>query len=213
MTSKPFEIISRPVICKNADIIGSNARVIKGKIYNLKQVTTHDRVSYELLGKIGFIDESGDIYDINTVNSYTNNEPNFVYADIFEYLNRHNTGDFNSPIIANVQSKGFRNSTDTEIESFLHAQGFTACRKLDDGDWVGILKLATTWSVCNGINALAPFMYRWCFRDIDEAINFYNIVEEVDDVPEEGNRKSLVGHRWATKALLHMNDEKGFPKW
>jgi hypothetical protein len=153
--NKPFEIISRPVICKNDVITGSNAKVIKGKIYNLKQVITHDKVTYESLGKIGFIDESGDIYDINKISGYTNNEPNFVYADIFEYINLHNNGDFNSPSIANVQSKGFRNSTDTEIESFLHAQGFTACRKLDDGDWVGILKLATVFTVNNEVHGKA----------------------------------------------------------
>ncbi len=105
----------------------------------------------------------------------------------------------------------FRASTDEQIEAFLKEQGFIEVRKLDDGEWVGLLKLAFTMSVCCGVEEISPFKYRWCFADPTEALLFYATVKEYDEVPE--HKESLRGHRYVDAPRYVEYDVVGRPKW
>lgn len=107
----------------------------------------------------------------------------------------------------------FRASTDEQIETFLKQQGFICVRKLPDGEWIGLLKLAFTMSVCCGIEEITPFKYRWCFADPVEALHLYTTIEEYDEIPHADHRHSLKGHRWTTEPRIRLNDENGFPRW
>lgn len=95
--------------------------------------------------------------------------------------------------------------SDDEFVKFCLENGFISVRKLEDGEWVGLFPLLFTMSVCTGIEQITPFKYRWCFKDISEAENFYNTLMEYDEIPKE--RKSLKGHRYQTSPLLNMHGE------
>lgn len=107
----------------------------------------------------------------------------------------------------------FANKTDEEVEQFLLSQGFMQVRKLEDGEWIGLLQLAFTLSVCMGIEDITPFKYRWCFANPLHAFKFFNLAEDYDEIPCEEYQQSLKGHRHQSKALLILNDENGFPRW
>lgn len=89
-------------------------------------------------------------------------------------------------------------------QQLLDIGGYTEVRQLEEGDWVGILPLIFTTSVCCGIDLYSPFKYRWCFEDKKEAMLFYNSMVEFDEIPV--HRTSLKGHRFTTKPLLELDD-------
>lgn len=99
------------------------------------------------------------------------------------------------------------------IADFLTANGFIKFKKIEDGTWVGMLKLAFTMSICTDITPVTAFRYRWCFQDPQEAELFFNSIKEYDEVPTV--KTSLVGHRYspATGPLYVENDAIGIPKW
>lgn len=103
--------------------------------------------------------------------------------------------------------------TTEQVEDFLRSNEFVVFRQLETGEWIGILKLAFTWSVCMDIGEVRAFTYRWCFEDANEAFLFYTTAVDFDEVPE--SRVSLKGHRWISSKgpLTNENDERGFPKW
>lgn len=113
-------------------------------------------------------------------------------------------------------STEFPGMTDTEVESFLlsPACGFIKVRKLEEGEWIGLLRLAFTLSVCCGVGSITCFKYRWCFEDPAEAEHMFATLESYDDPPQEDHRHSLRGHRyWGRKPLLKMKDENGIDRW
>lgn len=83
-----------------------------------------------------------------------------------------------------------------EFEKFCLENGFSEVRKLESGEWVGLMRLMFTLSVCTGIEEITPFKYRWCFADPSEAKEFYNAIIEYDEIPTK--RISLKGHRYQT---------------
>lgn len=101
--------------------------------------------------------------------------------------------------------------TDVEVENFLKYNQFIKFRKLQDGEWIGMLQLAFTMSVCCGITLHDCFKYRWCFENPDEALEFFNACQNYDDIPAK--RESLKGHRYLTKPRIVEYDEYGFEKW
>lgn len=102
--------------------------------------------------------------------------------------------------------------SDEQIVKYLVEDNhFLAVRKLKSGEWIGLLKLAFTLSVCMEIQEISCFTYRWCFEDPDEAIHFFVNAKEFDEVPTK--RTSLRGHRYARAPLLTEYDERGFAKW
>lgn len=105
----------------------------------------------------------------------------------------------------------FEEWTDEEVDKFLTENTFTAWRRLETGEVIGILKLMFTTSVCMDVTPINPYAYRWCFEDPREAVVFFSTAKEFDEVPT--HRNSLKGHRYRTKPLLVENDERGFPKW
>lgn len=110
-----------------------------------------------------------------------------------------------------MNSVGFGDWSDDQIEDFLKSQSFVVAKKLDSGDWIGIIRLAFTYAVCCGIEKDIAFKYRWCFEGVDEAIHFFENCKEFDEIPKK--RNSLKGHRYINSPLLMMFDERGFPKW
>lgn len=86
------------------------------------------------------------------------------------------------------------------IDDMLGELQFKLARQLDDGTWIGIYRLMYTWSVCSGVDSTNMFMYRWCFEEYEHALEFYNNMKELDDIPT--NKTSLVGHRFGTKGPL-----------
>lgn len=109
--------------------------------------------------------------------------------------------------------KPFDNKTDEEIEAFLLAQHFICVRKLDDGEWIGLHRLAYTMSVCMGIEDISPFKYRWCFSDTDVAKDFYDNAVEYDEIPNEQQQAFLKGHRHTSTPRIVLYDELGYPRW
>lgn len=102
-------------------------------------------------------------------------------------------------------------ASDEEIEQFLLKEGYLACRKLDDGEWIALLPLAFTLSVCCGPDFINAYQYRWCFKDHEEAVHFFKTCKEVDEIPTR--RESLKGHRYARAPLLVEYDEFGHARW
>lgn len=102
--------------------------------------------------------------------------------------------------------------TDEQIANFMSEQGYNLpYRKLEDGEYIMLVKLAYTMSVCCGVTPLSVFKYRWCFEDESEAFHFFNTCKEFDEVPAQ--RNSLRGHRYQTSPLLVEYDEFNNPKW
>lgn len=107
----------------------------------------------------------------------------------------------------------FRDMSDEEIVEFLKSQGFIDVRKLPDGHWIGLLRLAFSMSVCVGIGYTESFTYRWCFNDNISATIFYSSATHLKEIPNEDLHDSIVGHRHTSQALIILNDENGFPRW
>lgn len=106
----------------------------------------------------------------------------------------------------------FEDWTNDEVHAFLLENNFTAFRQLETGEWIGVMRLMFTMSVCMDITPLSPYAYRWCFADAQEAILFFAEAKEFDEVPSV--RTSLKGHRYGGREpLLVEHDERGFPKW
>lgn len=101
--------------------------------------------------------------------------------------------------------------TDEDLIIFLESQGFTHLKQLEGGDWVGILPLAFSTSVCSGIDWMTPFKYRWCFKHPKDAIEFLKNMQDFDDIPCDMSK--IVGHRYIDKPLIRVKDERGFDKW
>ena len=112
-----------------------------------------------------------------------------------------------------MNRNSFDGWTEEQVHSFLRENNFLAFRQLPNGEWIGMMRLMFTMSVCMDITPMSPYAYRWCFEDPMEAIGFYENATEFDEVPAPEKRKSLKGHRYARKPLLVENDERGFPKW
>lgn len=98
-----------------------------------------------------------------------------------------------------------------QIREFLLEQGFLRVRQLEDGSWIGVLRLVFTTSVCMDIDEFSPFRYRWCFADPAEANHFFETAVDYDEVPTKHD--SLKGHRYRGEPLLREKDEFGFDKW
>lgn len=103
--------------------------------------------------------------------------------------------------------------TDEEVEAFLKEQQFIQVRKMEDGEWIGILALAYSLSVCTGITYLSAFQYRWCFDNKMSALEFYTEAKTLKDIPNEDLQHDLVGHRHTSAPLLVLYDKNGFPRW
>lgn len=101
--------------------------------------------------------------------------------------------------------------TSEEMQIFLHENGFSKVRQLEDNTWIGILKLAFTTSVCVDIDEFSPFQYRWCFEDPAEANYFFETIKDYREIPKR--RASLRGHRYRGEPLLREKDEYGYDKW
>lgn len=104
-----------------------------------------------------------------------------------------------------------QSAADRDMLAFLSEEGFINPKKLDDGEWVAIMKLAFTVSVCCGIGRFTAFKYRWCFKDPQEAFYFLENIKDFDEVPTR--RASLKGHRYIGSPLYTEKDERGFDKW
>lgn len=104
-----------------------------------------------------------------------------------------------------------QNMTTEEMRDFLLQNNFMRVRQLEDGSWIGTMKLMFTTSVCMDIDELSPFRYRWCFADPEEANHFFDTAVDFDEVPTR--RTSLKGHRYRGEPLLREKDEFGFDKW
>ncbi|MDC3552198.1 hypothetical protein [Escherichia coli] len=101
---------------------------------------------------------------------------------------------------------------DEQVIAFMTENQYTNIRKLPDGEWCGLFRLAFTWSVCMGVTPLTSFRYRWCFADREEALYLIETAEEYDGVPVR--KTSLKGHRYPYgQALYKEKDEHGFEKW
>ncbi|MBO6224537.1 MAG: hypothetical protein J6N72_03650 [Psychrobacter sp.] len=98
---------------------------------------------------------------------------------------------------------------ETEFKEFLEKQGYIEVKQLSaDKEWVAMLRLGFSVSVCCGIDTVTPFKYRWCFANQEAATEFYENMKEFDDIPK--NQNMLVGHRQnGFKPLLILQDERG----
>lgn len=100
---------------------------------------------------------------------------------------------------------------DDKFELFLKGEGYINPRKLEDGEWVAIVNLAYSTSVCCGMDFTTAFKYRWCFSDPKEAHYFLENITEFDEIPTK--KTSLVGHRYFGQPLYTEVDQLGFKKW
>lgn len=99
-----------------------------------------------------------------------------------------------------------------DVLAFMEENYYLMPRQLEGGEWVAMVRLAYTWSVCSDIRPATPFIYRWCFERKDEAVYFLKHMVDFDEVPER--KTSLRGHRYMTEQPLYREkDELGFDKW
>lgn len=104
------------------------------------------------------------------------------------------------------------NVNEDDFKAFLAKEGYTVFKKLPDGEWVAIMPLAFSTSVCCGIDYISPFKYRWCFKKPSDAVDFYNELKEFDEIPD--NQEGLVGHRYgALGPRLILKDAYGNNRW
>lgn len=116
-----------------------------------------------------------------------------------------------TPSVINPQFDGM---TDKEVESFLADNNFIMWRKLEDGEWIGLFRLAYTWSVCCGVERITQYKYRWCFESLEEATYMFDNCKDYDDEPEVDHRQTLVGHRYGSRGpRIMLYDKHGFPRW
>lgn len=101
---------------------------------------------------------------------------------------------------------------DEEVIKYLtEVEMFSRVRKLEDGSFVGCMKLAFTMSVCCDITPTTPYAYRWCFKDPEEAFYFCDNIKEFDEIPER--RQTLQGHRYTKESRLAATDQLGIKRW
>lgn len=106
----------------------------------------------------------------------------------------------------------FNNRSDEEVIEFLLSQNYINPRKLADGSWVALYRLAYTLSVCTDITPMSPYAYRWCFSDPEEAKYFLDTITEFDEIPVR--RESLKGHRFHHEyGRMVKYDQLGFKQW
>lgn len=119
------------------------------------------------------------------------------------------------PHNADVPSVAFDNATDEQVLAFLESQSLDRrlCRKLDDGEWICLMPLTFSVSVCMGISPTSTFKYRWCFNVPYFAVLFFLTATAFDDVPDELMKSFLVGHRYTDKPLYVAYDKQGHAKW
>lgn len=118
--------------------------------------------------------------------------------------------------LASVRNVGFpEGTTDEQVLEFFDSNGLesTMSKKLKEGDWVCILPLAFSTSVCVGVTQTECFTYRWCFNDVQTAIDFFLEIQELDEIPTDKQKEHLVGHRYVRKPLYMAYDAYGFQKW
>lgn len=113
--------------------------------------------------------------------------------------------------MSNLTEKVSRNPQDPEFKNYLLEMGMLEPRQLEDGEWVAIMPLMFTMSVCSGVTETQGYKYRWCFADAEEAYQFLAEMKSFDDIPTK--RESLKGHRYLHKPLLEEKDALGFHKW
>lgn len=113
--------------------------------------------------------------------------------------------------MSNLSESISTNPKDPEFKNFLLDQGFLSPRRLDDGEWVAMLPLMFTMSVCCGIGEHHTYRYRWCFGDREEAELFLAELVDFDDIPTK--KDSLKGHRYLTTPRYMETDQLGINKW
>ena len=95
--------------------------------------------------------------------------------------------------------------------AFLERNHFKNIRRLEDGSWVGVIRLAYSWAVCSDIMITTIYAYRWCFKTENAAVTFIESMVHFDDIPED--RGMLVGHRYLTEPRVNRIDEYNSPRW
>lgn len=110
-----------------------------------------------------------------------------------------------------MPNPSFPNMSDEEVADFLSSQGCQDFRKLPDGEWIALMPLAFTLSICCAPDECSAFKYRWCFEDPAEAHYFFENCQEFDEIPVR--RTSLKGHRYLDKPLYVEYDQFGHAKW
>ena len=142
-------------------------------------------------------------------------DPLFLPRNISGYNNTTTLKEVFNPQRGNRASSKYDNFydwDDDKVITFLNDNCFIHHRKLGDGSWVAIMRLAFTWSVCTDITPMSPYAYRWCFENIDEALYFIDTIKEFDEVPTR--RDSLRGHRFHDGQARYVKyDELGFKMW
>jgi hypothetical protein len=61
---------------------------------------------------------------------------------------------------------------------------FVGAKRLDDGTYVGLRRLAYSLAICIGVTRTDVFKRRYCFTDITQCIDEYVKITSPDDVPE-----------------------------
>lgn len=105
----------------------------------------------------------------------------------------------------------FEGWPEADVLAFMDENLYLMPRQLEGGEWVGMVKLAFTWSICTDVTPGCPFKYRWCFEDKAEALYFLETMQDFDEIPVHKN--SLRGHRYTTEPLYRETDELGIEKW
>lgn len=62
--------------------------------------------------------------------------------------------------------------------------GFVGAKRLEDGTYVGLRRLAFTLAICIGVTETDTFKRRYCFSDITLCIDEYVKITTGDDIPE-----------------------------
>lgn len=62
--------------------------------------------------------------------------------------------------------------------------GFFGAKRLADGTYVGLMKLAFATAICIGTDEMTPQKRRYCYTDFTQCIHEFVNITTGDDVPE-----------------------------
>lgn len=62
--------------------------------------------------------------------------------------------------------------------------GFIGAKRLEDGTYVGLIRLYSTVAICIGVDRYSAYRRRYCYKDLGACLAAYKALQTGDDVPK-----------------------------
>ena len=93
-----------------------------------------------------------------------------------------------------------------QLDILGHHSHMWKIKRLPSGVNVGIHELMYTTSICVGVEGNTLYEYRWCFKDHEEAVRQFELVDDLKWIPENPD-EVLAAHRYTGRPLWVRRDE------